>query len=73
MPLKTRANHPTGFAEGKRFEPPRCGNCAPKHGRLEESPEMLKTNDPDGYICGKCGRILLWYQLQNGDLTLDNP
>jgi hypothetical protein len=38
-----------------------------------KAPEMIRTDDPDGYICGKCGKILLWYQLQDGGRTLDIP
>jgi hypothetical protein len=34
---------------------------------------MIRTDDPDGYICGKCGKILLWYQLPDGGRTLDIP
>jgi hypothetical protein len=70
---KVPAAHPTAWLEGRNFKPPRCGNCAPKNGRLEESPEMLKADDRDGYICGKCGRVILWYRLSDGGLTLDIP
>jgi hypothetical protein len=40
---------------------------------LQKAPEMIKTDDPDGYICGKCGKILLWYQLPDGGRSLDIP
>jgi hypothetical protein len=70
MNHKTRATHPP---PGTLTQAPRCGNCVPPGRNLQKAPEMIKTDDPDGYICGKCGKILLWYQLQDGGRTLDIP
>jgi hypothetical protein len=67
---KTRASHPP---VGSLNQAPRCGNCVPLGRDLQKAPEMLKTDDPDGYICPKCGKILLWYQTQDGGRTLDIP
>jgi hypothetical protein len=67
---KVRASHPP---VGSLNQAPRCGNCVPVGRDLQKAPEMIKTDDPDGCICGKCGKILLWYQLQDGGRTLDIP
>jgi hypothetical protein len=34
---------------------------------------VCSTDDPDGYICSNCGKILLWYQLPDGGRSLDIP
>ena len=68
----TRAHHPNGYTDGHYFRPPRCANCIPKYRSMEAAPAMIKTDDPDGYICEKCGKILLWREV-NGQMLLDVP
>jgi hypothetical protein len=67
------ANRLTGFPVGFEFPPPRCGNCIPKGRDVRFAPEMVITDNPDGYICPKCAKILLWYQLPSGGQVLDVP
>jgi len=47
--------------------------ACPSDATCKKAPEMIRTDDPDGFICGKCGKILLWYQLPDGGRTLDIP
>jgi hypothetical protein len=70
QPTKTRANHPTGCVGGRRFFPPKCGNCAPKFGNLEESPEMIRT-DPQTLYLWQVRARPAWYQMPDGGLMLE--
>lgn len=74
MPGKHNGNipHPTNYMGGV-LKPPQCGNCLPKYTDLVDSPKMTKIFDPDGFICAKCGKILLWYPGPNGSNLLDAP
>lgn len=70
-PTRVPAKAPV-FEKGFYYPPPRCANCIPKNRGVEAALEMVKTTDPDGYICPKCGKILLWYDMPEGCKTLDS-